>query len=364
HRSKDRPRKHQIRLENFEQPRVYIIYLATKELVKEFVEVQKTVLIGTQTLNIRPLVNSNKRIILSNVPPIIPHSYILDELHKLNIEIISPLSFLRVGLNEPGFAHIMSFRRQVYIKANDALNYLKFFNNYNIYPTTDSPACFICHVEGHLAKECPANNPKTSDNPSQPNQSETQQPPSNREPSRPNAPKAGDKPPMPLLDSGFKRPYALSGTSTESTSSITYKRELTMRDKTANKKKKEDKTEKINEPLQIPVSVQNEMSNNPTKHPCNFNQLQNLYDRTKGEKQVKNIIEEFKIDPTQTIMMLSSLYPLLSSRGMKSRFTKLRNRIRDEYKIEYEISLGSDSNKSRYNDSTDIEMSGDDTVLH
>ena len=60
-----------------------------------------------------------KRIILSNVCPIIPHNVILDTFKQMGIRTDSPISFIRVGFTETGFTHILSFCRQGYIHPDD-----------------------------------------------------------------------------------------------------------------------------------------------------------------------------------------------------------------------------------------------------
>lgn len=56
------------------------LYLSTKELVEDLVEKRATVKIGTHNLTVRALVSKAKRIILSNVCPIIPSDAIAKEL--------------------------------------------------------------------------------------------------------------------------------------------------------------------------------------------------------------------------------------------------------------------------------------------
>lgn len=53
--------------------------------------------------------------------PIIPHEIILEELGKINIHPIPPITFITAGINEPGFSHILivSYRRQMYIQPEE-----------------------------------------------------------------------------------------------------------------------------------------------------------------------------------------------------------------------------------------------------
>ena len=95
------------------------MFLASKEIADNLTKTHKDITINDIVLNIRPLISNHKRIIISNVCPIIPHEVIEIELAKRNIKATSKISFLRAGMNDPGFSHIMSFRRQVYIHHDD-----------------------------------------------------------------------------------------------------------------------------------------------------------------------------------------------------------------------------------------------------
>lgn len=87
------------------------LYLSEKEIVNRLVNEKTKVNIGTHTLEIRPLIAKSKRIIISNVCPIIPHSVIEEELLKYNVKPLSTITDIRAGMNESGYYHILSFRR-------------------------------------------------------------------------------------------------------------------------------------------------------------------------------------------------------------------------------------------------------------
>lgn len=139
------------------------IYVATKEVAEKLVSEHKYVEIQSKQITIRPLISQNKRLILSNIPPIISNEIIRVMLKESKINSISSITVLRVGLNVSGYQHIISFRRQVYIKPEEIINILSLwkivYDNtaYHIYPSLDAMLCFNCKEVGYIVKSCPRN---------------------------------------------------------------------------------------------------------------------------------------------------------------------------------------------------------------
>lgn len=136
------------------------LYLSSKELVEKLTETNTKVNIGTHSLPIRTLISKAKRVILSNVCPIIPNKKIIDELEKLQILPVSQISFIQAGMSEAGYAHILSFRRQIYVKPEgiekiSSSMQIEYDNTvFWIYLSNENVTCFLCNQEGHLAKHC------------------------------------------------------------------------------------------------------------------------------------------------------------------------------------------------------------------
>lgn len=134
------------------------IYLDTKNTADNIIG--KKITIQNICLEIKPLISRNKRIVLSNVCPVVPNYIIEQKFQELNIKIMSPISFMKIGVTDPGFSHILSFRRQLYVTPEDELRLPESFQisfedtNYWIYVSNDSLKCFSCHKVGHLAKNC------------------------------------------------------------------------------------------------------------------------------------------------------------------------------------------------------------------
>ncbi|CAG5100309.1 Similar to Transposon TX1 uncharacterized 82 kDa protein (Xenopus laevis) [Cotesia congregata] len=333
-------------------------YLVSQEKAEELITIHKTIQVNSTVLTVRPLINKNKRIILSNVPPIIPHDYIVQTLDHLNIKVTSTITFLLAASNEPGHSHIMSFRRQVYVDPDDVSKLpeviqIPFDDTlYNIYTSLDSIACFICLGEGHLAKNCPKNQSTHPQEQQQDNSIETNLIPTKITPAVQKKTNTDNNDnssltemlidiSYPETNSNNKRPHSTSDGSISSTNlslppSTSFKKPNELK---KNKIKKiennENQTPLTQHPsiLTLPLEILKEIEANPTKYSCSFSQLQNLIDKTSGRIVIKPIIEEFEIRPIDLVEQLTVLYPHLNSRGWKSRFTKLRNKIKFEFGI-------------------------------
>jgi hypothetical protein len=76
----------------------------------------QSIKINDQLIHIRRLVNQAKRIVISNVCSSIPNLVIEDSLKQIDIIPTSQINYQKAGIKIEGYEHIMSFRRQMYIK--------------------------------------------------------------------------------------------------------------------------------------------------------------------------------------------------------------------------------------------------------
>ncbi|KAJ8677468.1 hypothetical protein QAD02_013255 [Eretmocerus hayati] len=143
------------------------VYLSNEDLVSQLKN--KVIEVKEYSLRIKPLINNNRRVVISNIHPDIPHESINEAMRKVGINIVSNVSYIRAGLTKTGRAHILSFRRQFYVKEEDECRVpesiqVSFGNSHNwCYLSTESMICFICKQNGHIAKSCPNANVNTDE---------------------------------------------------------------------------------------------------------------------------------------------------------------------------------------------------------
>jgi len=82
-------------------------------------EKMKSITINDKEIQIRRLINPAKCIVISNICPSIPNQKILNVLKDINIIPTSPINYLKADVGETEYEHIMSFRRQMFLKPDD-----------------------------------------------------------------------------------------------------------------------------------------------------------------------------------------------------------------------------------------------------
>jgi len=155
----------------------FCIFLSSKEILESLMSKTQTIIINGQEIQIRRLLNPAKRIVISNVCPSIPNHVILHSLNNLGISPTSQINFLKAGINLDGYEHILSFRRQIYIKHEDTiklpgsliLNHNQ--SQFRIFFTDDTITCYTCKTTGHTAQTCKKNVSIITETPSPPTSS-------------------------------------------------------------------------------------------------------------------------------------------------------------------------------------------------
>lgn len=114
------------------------------------------------TLNqVLPLSLPSKKIVISNVSPLLPNSLLERELARHG-KLVSSITNIPLGSKSPLLKHVVSFRRQVYMIPNDggeldlSLTFTIDGAHYIVFATSDTVMkCFGCGAMGHLIRACP-----------------------------------------------------------------------------------------------------------------------------------------------------------------------------------------------------------------
>lgn len=141
----------------------FCIFLNNQNTADELIQNHNKIVINDNEITIRKLINPSKKITLSNVYPIIPDQSIINALHDLGIRTTSTIFSLKSIAASDIFAHVSSFRRQIYInpedinKIPDSILIKQEDTTFRIFITDDTQTCFICKQSGHISTTCKYN---------------------------------------------------------------------------------------------------------------------------------------------------------------------------------------------------------------
>lgn len=321
---------------------VYLTGLSTVENIEN-----KSITVKNHTLIIRPYISRNKRVVISNVSPTIPHEDIIRALNVRGITPVSTMTYIRAGTVKPGRSHIMSFRRQIFIKEEDesllpgTIQMIDDDIPSWIYLSTDSTNCFLCKQSGHIAKLCPKNPSSNNDTPI-----------SQTSGSQPSSQIRLTSPPTQTTPSStgptLKRPHPPSTNSEKSESEETHDTDKKLPEETSaeanstfKKPIKSKKVKKITDSSEteeedIQQLSQLESALQPAKHviddpsnhcALNYESFKKFLDETKGKPNSIEIAKEFTDNIDALINMLNLVYNHIDDKTLKTRITKLKKKL-------------------------------------
>lgn len=307
------------------------LYFNNKEIVDRLTVSTTKVNIDSYVLEIRPLITKSKRIILSNVCPIIPHSIIMKEFEKIGISPSSQITFIRAGINETGYTHILSFRRQVYIKPEDVSKLPETFQinyddtNYWIYLSADKLICFLCKEEGHVAKFC-----KNVDQ-------LNKEMPTSQDPVKDLSTQIQSSQSITSENDTFKSSSVETREHVFTQPEVRNKRFLSssqsagssqtdIKTKTLKKVRKNSKSEITPEQIaSMLLPVIKKIDENESDYPLNSQQLIELMHSSYEKRNIREIASKYTHDVTVLIDMLSEIKNDSTERKLKYRITKIIN---------------------------------------
>lgn len=138
----------------------FCVFFNSQAVMENLLKTHSSIHVNGIDIPIRRLINTSKRIILSNVYPTIPNQLILNALHQLGIKTTSQITHMKAGFATEQFSHILSFRRQIYINQDSATKLPNSITvtvdntTFRIFITDDIVTCFQCHQTGHFSSQC------------------------------------------------------------------------------------------------------------------------------------------------------------------------------------------------------------------
>ncbi|CAB0044949.1 unnamed protein product [Trichogramma brassicae] len=317
------------------------IYLSDKILVRELSG--KSIDIEGHRLTIRPLVSQAKRILLSNVCPVITYERIIEELQKLQIVPVSPITFVRAGTKCPGYEHVCCFRRQMYVKPSDLpkipprLEIQQDNIPFTLYLSSEKLTCFLCKEEGHIAKNCrSADGEDAQDHApdaASANASDEHVPGSSATSAGPSAEKTSPAPTSATLKRSASSPPTLqqhsSQSDTDSKVAAFSTPKTVIKPTTKRFKYREDKfsISDIKDSIKPATAY---LEKNRKQYPLNVDKLVEFLSKSHGAFKIYPLANEFTYDTDGLMLMLTDTKQNISCKNLKARLTRLIRKLSDQ----------------------------------
>lgn len=328
------------------------VYLSSKSLVDKVVTDHPVLTIQNHLINVRRLINPARRIILSNVCPSIPHDIFVNSIKTLGFTVISPMTFLRAGLPGDEYAHVLSFRRQIFVQPDDNIELpssllIKFEGTkYRIFLSCDN-VCYKCRQLGHIANDCPQNNEANAERANA--QTEPifpeQNTPTNDIPRTSSAAYAAvvtsnkrTKDSSPVEDAGpldfsLKSPDSLGNLDTEETSH--------------KKLKPSESLESLTSLAEKLIPAKQIIENTDHEFPLDFDQLIEVMDNINQQPDPIEYLLDFTSNIGGVIFMLHEIYPALEYRNVKSRCLNIQRKLRKALSRQMDMLNTAESNTGK-----------------
>lgn len=295
----------------------------------------------------RRLVTPAKRIILSGVMPFVSDEAIENLLKANGLQVVSPVTHLKISQGDDEYSHILSFRRQVFIvppesgelPASFDLEYQQ--ENLRIFLESEKIICYKCKNDGHIARFC----------------QNLILPPSNLVSSRLvhiEETKTGEKRDRETsseIDSSNQSVMETDPSIIEATPNVTKVSKLSKRREVVTNKYKKIKNSVSNENEKIVSTgkllkpLEKIIAAHPKKYCLSYHELNNFIVELRGSSNKIMVCKSYSTNLRLLCTTLHQLQPFLKQRQIKNIFSKIKTRITKYLganKVEYSIASSSE----------------------
>lgn len=314
------------------------IYLNNKEMVDKLIISNPSIKINNTTLQIRKLINPAIRIVISNVCPYIPHDIIEKCFEEIGIKTVSPISFMRAGIPDEQYDHILGFKRQVYIAAGskhiqDSMVITFEDTQYRIFLSGENIICHKCSEVGHYGKCNDEKQQEEQERNNRENELATEDMKNNKPSEEHESEKIiNTRNSEPEINPVSKRPRIADEPANENTSTITPTQEALQTNEQRRKARKQYRSEspptKSVEELLEPIKE--EMTQNQGKYALSYENFKTFIENIQGSTDQLNIARDYTDNIPKLLDTIKRLHPLLTHRAIKNRFTRLTTKIKTQ----------------------------------
>nr|CAI5850540.1 unnamed protein product [Callosobruchus analis] len=277
------------------------------------------------------------RLVISNICPSVPNSEVEHLLKNNGLKLLSRITYLRVGIPEAEYSHVLSFRRLQLKSASLTAQTLTFEGTtYRIFLSTDSNNCTHCQQPGHPHTRCPNRTSTTEEHIStyaEDQSTSTVQPTDTQETSAtqsaeqdiqeaaedstpPPAPKPIEQDPHISANPQTKRQLSISPEVIDSNSN-TFSQ---LTSQTKKKKTTGDTEHLLDAASEFIASPGNTLKLNKTE-------LADFIDNAQKSKDIIATSKNYTQDLPELLNIISTLHSLVTDRSLKIRLTKIKKKI-------------------------------------
>lgn len=343
------------------------IFLKTKSLVDQIVTEHEKIQVQNHITTIRRYIIPPTKVSITNICPSIPDEEILNAFKHLNIKVISPITTHRANLERPEYAHILCFRRILYIPETEkhlvpeTLTILYENKEHRIFLATEKQVCNKCNGVGHPENKCKNTiTPESTQIIQQNLETETtqitqkSQPEANKENHKNQAAprptpenmnlgtdptkiiQITEKPQQVVNKENDKKRAAPSSPTLENDAQHTQNKYLldTIKEKektTQSRKKK--KQLPYNDSLEL---LRTEVEENPENYILSFDQIKDLLENILASNHPLDTIEDYTDKEDEIIPMLQQIYDKIDGFHIKNKITRTIKKLKTAFEQEQE----------------------------